>query len=139
MTLSPGQVELQAAPRQGEVYWLDFNPSAGAEMRDLHPALVVQNDVANRASALTIVAAITTNLRVAELPVGVRIEPEDSGLPGPSVIHLGHLYTVDKARLQRRAGALPPRVMSRVDDASRTSLGLQPFRLRRRDGATRDG
>lgn len=120
-----------AVPRRGEVYWIDFNPATGAEMRDLHPALVIQNDVGNRASALTIVAAITSNLRVADLPVGVRVEPVESGLPHPSAVHLGHLYTVDKHRLQRRAGELPPVVMARVDAAIRTSLGLQPFRLAR--------
>src|SRR5947209_4227221 len=100
-------------------------------MRDLHPALVVQNDVGNRASALTIVAAITSNLRVADLPVGIRVEPVESGLPAVSVIHLGHIYTVDKGRLQRRTGALPPPVMARVDEAIAVSLGLQPFRLAR--------
>ncbi|MGH2353875.1 MAG: type II toxin-antitoxin system PemK/MazF family toxin [Chloroflexota bacterium] len=118
-----------AAPRRGEIYWLDFSPATGVEMRDPHPALVIQNDVGNRASALTIVAAITSNLRVADLPVGVCIEPRDSGLPRQSVIHLGHLYTVDKRRLQRRIGALPAAVMERVDQAILVSLGLRPFRL----------
>jgi mRNA interferase MazF len=99
-------------------------------MRDLHPALVVQNDVGNRASSLTIVAAITSNLRVAELPVGVRLDPSESGLPRPSAVHLGHLYTIDKRRLRQRVGILPVPVQARVDDAIRTSLGFQPFRLR---------
>jgi mRNA interferase MazF len=116
-------------PRRGEVYWLDFSPATGAEMRAVHPALVIQNDVGNRASALTIVAAITSNLRVADLPIGVRVEPEQSGLVVPSVVHLGHLYTVDKRRLQRRIGMLPAHVMARVDEAIQVSLGLRPFRL----------
>jgi mRNA interferase MazF len=103
-------------------------------MRDRHPALVVQNDVANRASALTIVAAITSNLRVAALPVGVRIEPAESGLPIVSAVHLGHLYTVDKRRLQRRAGMLSGEVMARVEQAMSVSLGLQPFRVPRGPG-----
>ncbi|MBI3974254.1 MAG: type II toxin-antitoxin system PemK/MazF family toxin [Chloroflexi bacterium] len=123
------QVPLPVVPRRGEVYWLDFSPATGAKMRELHPALVIQNDVGNRASALTIVAAITSNLRVADLPVGVRVEPAESGLPQPSAVHLGHVYTVDKRRLQRRAGELPPDTMARIDDAIRTSVGLQPFRL----------
>jgi mRNA interferase MazF len=118
-------------PKRGEIYWLDFSPATGAEMRGRHPALVVQNDLGNRASALTIVAAITSNLRVADLPVGVRVEPAESGLPAVSVVHLGHLYTVDKGRLQRRASALPPHVMARVDEAIAVSLGWQPFRLSR--------
>ena len=116
-------------PRRGEIYWLDFSPSTGAEMQALHPALIVQNDIGNQVSALTIVAAITTNLRVADLPVGVRIEPEESGLPRPSVVHLGHIYTVDKRRLGRRAGQLSAEVMRQINTAVQVSLGLQPFEL----------
>jgi len=116
-------------PRRGEIYWLDFSPSTGAEMQVLHPALIVQNDIGNQVSALTIVAAITANLRVAELPVGVRIDPEESGLPRPSVVHLGHIYTVDKRRLGRRVGQLSAEVMRQIDRAVQVSLGLQPFAL----------
>jgi mRNA interferase MazF len=118
-----------AEPRRGEVYWLDFSPAQGAEMRDRHPAVVIQNDIGNRASALTIVAAVTSNLRVADLPVGVRLESRESGLPRPSAVHLGHIYTVDRRRLQRRVGALPPDAMARVDQAMLVSLGVRPFRF----------
>jgi mRNA interferase MazF len=116
-------------PRRGEIYWLDFSPATGAEMQEMHPALIIQNDIGNQVSALTIVAAITTNLRVADLPVGVRIEPAESGLPRPSAVHLGHIYTVDKQRLQRRMGQLPVEVMRQIDAAVQVSLSLQPFEL----------
>lgn len=117
------------APQRGEIYWLDFSPATGAEMQEIHPALVIQNDIGNQASALTIVAAITSNLRVARLPVGVLIEPTESGLPRSSVVHLGHVYTVDKNRLERRAGVLSSETMQQVDQAIAVSLGLRPFIL----------
>jgi mRNA interferase MazF len=116
-------------PRRGEIYRLDFSPATGAEMQKMHPALIIQNDIGNQVSALTIVAAITTNLRVADLPVGVRIEPAESGLPRPSAVHLGHIYTVDKRRLQQRVGQLPVEVMRQIDMAVQVSLSLQPFEL----------
>jgi mRNA interferase MazF len=100
-------------------------------MAGRHPALVIQNNIGNRASQLTIVAAITSNPRVAKLPVGVRIVPGESGLPRPSVVHLGHLYTLDKRRLGQRAGNLPSDRMRRVDRAIQVSLGLEPFALER--------
>jgi mRNA interferase MazF len=96
-------------------------------MAETHPALVIQNDVGNQAGALTILAAVTSNLRVAQLPVGVLIQPTESGLPRTSVVHLGHIYTVDKARLGRRVGQLPTAAMQRVDQALAVSLGLRPF------------
>lgn len=114
-------------PRRGEIYFVDFPVTGAGETAGPHPALVVQNDVGNRASQLTIVAVITSNLRVARLPVGVQISPKESGLPRPSVVHLGHLYTIDKRRLGRRAGNLPLARLREVDCAVQVSLGLRPF------------
>lgn len=114
-------------PRRGEIYFLDFSPSKGREMKGPHPALVIQNDVGNKVSGLTIVAAVTSNLKVADLPVGVLIAPEESGLPHKSVVHLGQLYTIDKERLQNLAGALPKEKMLEVDKAVAVSLGLREF------------
>lgn len=116
-------------PRRGEIYFIDFPATGTREMAGPHPALVVQNDVGNRASQLTIVAAITSNLRVARLPVGVGIAPKESGLPRPSVVHLGHLYTVDKRRLGRRVGRLSEAQLRQVNRAIEVSLGLKPFAL----------
>lgn len=87
-------------PKRGEIYFLDFSLSKGREIKGSHPALIIQNDVGNKVSGLTIVAAITSNLKVAELPVGVMIMPEESGLSQKSVIHLGQVYTMIKKGLK---------------------------------------
>ncbi len=118
-------------PRRGEIYFIDFPVTGAGEMAGPHPALIVQNDVGNQASQLTIVAVITTNLRVARLPVGVQVSPKESGLPRPSVVHLGHLYTIDKRRLERRVGSLPPTRLREVDRAAQVSLGLRLFVINR--------
>lgn len=114
-------------PKRGEIYFLDFSPSKGREMKGSHPALVIQNDVGNKVSSLTIVAAITSNLKVAELPVGILIAPEESGLPHKSAIHLGQVYTIDKERLQNLVGTLTERKMMEIDRAIEISLGLKEF------------
>jgi mRNA interferase MazF len=114
-------------PKRGEIYFLDFSPSKGREMKGPHPALVIQNDVANKVSGLTVVAAITSNLKVAELPVGVLITPEESGLPHKSAVHLGQIYTIDKERLQNLVGTLSERKMLEVNRAIAISLGLKEF------------
>lgn len=114
-------------PKRGEIYFLDFTPSKGREMKGPHPALVIQNDVGNKVGGLTIVAAITSNLKVAELPVGVVITPEESGLTHKSAVHLGQIYTIDKERLQNHAGTLSERKMSEIDKAIAISLGLKEF------------
>ncbi|MEK7363905.1 MAG: type II toxin-antitoxin system PemK/MazF family toxin, partial [candidate division NC10 bacterium] len=40
-------------PRRGEVYLVSFDPTLGAEIRKSRPALILQNDVANRFSPIT--------------------------------------------------------------------------------------
>lgn len=114
-------------PKRGEIYFLDFSPSKGREIKSHHPALVIQNDVGNKVSSLTIVAAITSNLKVAELPVGILITPEESGLSHKSAIHLGQVYTIDKERLQNLSGTLTERKMMEIDRAIEISLGLKEF------------
>ena len=98
-------------------------------MRGPHPALIIQNDVGNRVSRLTIVAAITSNLKAARLPVCVQVSPADSGLARESVVNLGHVYTVDKSRLHQLVGRLPTDLMEQVDEALQVSVGLRPFEL----------
>lgn len=115
------------SPRRGDIYYVRFVPAGPRELSGPRPALVIQNDVANRVSHLTIVAAITTNPRIAELPVGVQVSPEESGLPRRSAIHLGQLHTVDHTRLERRVGRLSSPKMREVEDALRVSLGFSAF------------
>ena len=79
-------------PKRGEIYFLDFSPSKGREMKGSHPALVIQNDVGNKVGSLTIVAAITSNLKVAEFPVGVMIKPEKAAFPINLSFTLGDIY-----------------------------------------------
>ncbi|MFQ6066351.1 MAG: type II toxin-antitoxin system PemK/MazF family toxin [bacterium] len=116
-------------PKRGEIYHVDFSPVHGKEIKGVHPALIIQNDVANEVSQLTIVAAITSTLKVAKLPVGVEISPRESGLPYRSAIHLGQIYTIDQHRLQRRVGKLPKTIMNKIDEAIQVSLGLRKFRF----------
>jgi mRNA interferase MazF len=106
------------------VYWLDFAPATGSEMTGPHPCVIVQNDVGNQHSALTIVVAVTSNLRAAALPVCVLLRAGEGGLARDSVAHCGHIYTVDKQRLGKRLGQLTPARMVDLDRALACSIGL---------------
>jgi mRNA interferase MazF len=75
--------------------------------RSLRPALVIQNDVGNEYAATTIVAAITSTIKI--YPVTVPIVRGQAGLKHASMVNLAQLLTIDKGRLRRRLGSLPPR------------------------------
>jgi mRNA interferase MazF len=93
-------------------------------MTGIHPCVIVQNDVGNKFSELTIVFVVTSNLRVASLPIGVLVKAGAGGLIRDSVINCGHIYTVDKSRLAKRIGQLPAEIMAEVDQALARSLAL---------------
>lgn len=121
--------------RRGEIYWVEFDPVKGSEQGGLRPALVVQNDVGNRHSPTTIVAAITRTLPREPYPFVVVIEPEESGLPDSSAVNCAQLATIQQGspggRLRpprgektvRAIGRLPAHKMAEVDRALSYSLG----------------
>jgi len=112
-------------PRRGEVYLVEFDPARGHEIRKTRPGLVIQNDIGNRHSPLTIVAAITSRLSPTPYPIEVFVEPlKGNGLSLRSAIHLDQIRSVDRERLVKRLGALDAATMRKVDDALKISLGL---------------
>lgn len=93
--------------RQGEVYWLHFGAPEGSAAAGRRPAVVMQHDRFNRSAISTVVvAAITSNLRLASMPGNVRHRGGEGGLPRPSVVNVSQLRTVDRRQLTERVGAL---------------------------------
>lgn len=119
-------MQTQTYPLRGEVYFLPFESTDEGAMHGRHPALVVQNNKANRHSGVILIVPISTNLRVAQLPVGVKVDPPDGGLDRPSAIHCGQIHTVDRNEFspQMRRGMLSPVTMQAVDKALKISLDL---------------
>jgi mRNA interferase MazF len=111
-------------PRRGEVYLVNFDPVIGAEIRKTRPALILQNDIANRHSPLTIVAAITSQFEEPLYPTEVLLTAGEGGTTKDSVILLNQIRSVDKRRLVRRLGTIRSESMRRADRSLLISLGL---------------
>lgn len=121
----PTQRQALANLRRGEIYRVSFDPTVGHEIKKTRPALVIQNDIGNRYSPLTIVAAITSKVSPVPYPVEVVIEPTSTnGLGVRSAIRLDQIRTVDRQRLIKRLGQIDRSIMTKVDEAIRISLGL---------------
>lgn len=110
-------------PRRGEIYLVDFNPTIGHEIRKTRPALILQNDLGNLYSRLTIVAAITSQTDYLK-PIDVCIPAWEGGLLKDSAVLLNQIRTVDKRRLKKRIGAVKNKTMHLVNRAIEISLGL---------------
>ena len=109
--------------KRGEIYWVDWKPGRGSEQSGLSPALVIQNDIGNKFSLTTIVAALTTAVEKA-YPFLVKVTAKESGLPKDSTVNLAVIMTIDKTRLTERCGELSEAKMAEVDKAIKASLGL---------------
>jgi mRNA interferase MazF len=112
-------------PVRGEVYLVRFDPTEGSEMGKTRPALIIQNDTANRTSPVTIVAAITSKFNPSRLyPTEVLIQSGEAGLTLDSVVLLNQIRSVDKVRLVSLVGSVKPQTMAEVEQAIKVSLGL---------------
>ena len=115
-------------PRRGEIYLVEFDPTVGHEIRKTRPAVVIQNDVSNQYSPITIVAAVSSHFadpphpREVPLPAGAK-----TGLRQPSAVILNQIRSIDRARLRKRLGSLDAATMRKVDRALEVSLGLVEF------------
>ena len=109
--------------KRGEIYWVDWNPARGSEQSGLRPALIIQNDVGNKYSPNTIVAAFTTAM-IKSYPFTVKVTARESGLPKDSTVNLAVIMTIDKTRLNEKCGELNESKMTRVNEAIKASLGL---------------
>ena len=86
-------------PKRGEVYLVNFDPTLGSEIQKTRPALVLQNDISNEYSPITIVAAITSQFDEGLYPTEVLIQPPEGGLTTNSVVLLNQIRSIDKKRL----------------------------------------
>ncbi|KAM3093248.1 type II toxin-antitoxin system PemK/MazF family toxin [Phormidesmis sp. 146-35] len=93
-------------PNRGEVYLVSFDPTLGSEIKKTRPALILQNDIANLHSPITIVAAITSQFEDPLYPTEVLVQTPEGGLGNDSVVLLNQIRSIDKQRLIKRLGNL---------------------------------
>lgn len=97
----------------------------GSRPAQVRPALVIQSDRFNTSRIQTVmVVVLTSNLALAEMPGNVLLEPEQSGLPKPSVVNVTQVATVNKVDLLERIHVLSADSMTRIEAGLRLVQGL---------------
>ncbi len=112
------------AIRRGDIFLVNLDPVKGSEQGKTRPCVVIQNDLGNQYSPVTIIACITSKMGGKEYPTNVFIAAKETGLDFDSLVILNQIRTVDKSRLVKKLGSVPQAKMLEVDAALRISLEL---------------
>jgi mRNA interferase MazF len=67
-------VTKQYIPEQGDIVWIDFNPTKGHEQHGKRPAIILSRKEYNKATGLAVVCPITSQVKGYPFEVAVNTE-----------------------------------------------------------------
>ena len=106
--------------QRGEIWWVEFDPSVGSEIRKTRPAIIVSNDAANRNLPRVMAMPVTSST--------ARVYPGETLVTvagQPSKAMADEIMAADKRRLKSRLGVLSRTDMIAVEDAISLHFGLR--------------
>ena len=104
---------------RGEVWWVEFDPSVGSEIRKTRPAVIVSNDIANRHLARVVVVPVTSNTG--------RLYPGEAQVMVGGELRKAmadQIMAADKMRLKSMLGSISKTDMLAIEDAIKVHLAL---------------
>jgi len=111
--------------KRGEVWWAELPDPTASEPGFRRPVLILQSNLFNRSRIKTVlVAAITSNMKLAAAPGNVSLSKRSANLGRESVVNISQIVTLDKSFLRERVGKLQDPKLREVEEGVRLILAL---------------
>ena len=101
--------------RRGDIWLVNLDPTVGHEIRKSRPGVIIQNDIGNEYSFITIIAPITSKNVDQVYPFEVGLK--NSKLDKESKVLLNQIRAIDKKRLIKKLSAVTFDDLEKINDA----------------------
>lgn len=110
--------------KQGEIWFVRYDPSVGHEYKKTRPAIIVSSHYALANSSLITVMAITSKVDgVATDDIEI-IKDQANRLWSDSVIKTFYISSFDSSRFIKRIGVSHPQILEKIKEYLLTHFGI---------------
>ncbi len=109
--------------KQLEIWWVDLDPTRGAETQKRRPCIILQSDLINPHSETIIIAPLLPGHK--SWPFVVNVTPsKQNGIDKDRHINLKQLRVVSRERISNRQGVLESQYWPAIQDVLRIVFDL---------------
>jgi len=112
--------------KRGEIWWASLSPRSGSEQKGNRPVIIISHEGFNqnpRWRSVIVVPLSTSRAQAKRGPTAVFLPGLiDSGKDSVALCH--QITTLERAKLSRCVGSLPPAIMSEIEQGIRAALSM---------------